>query len=378
VAVAGRDAVVLWNAQTVQEVGQLKIDAFGADLAFSPDATLLAVVGSRPLDDNPIELWNWKTGQLVYRFPTYTKRVPFDFGEKMFFSPSGKTLFTRTGGAVVLWDLEKGQRHRELVNPHRLGVRAFALTADGKRLATVGMVDGDVKIWDSSWLLDNQLQDGLAPLLQWGATVNEGDSMLTIALNIQGRKSGAALDAVSQLTRPTRLILPLANNLNDKDLGRLKTAGSLRVLDLQGASFLSAEGLRQLAGHPSLEKLLLPGYLRDPQAEDLAPLKELPALKNLTLRFVPVGAQTWKHLAAIPALTDLTVEGFIASEDRGHLADLPRLQNLTLVRQPLDEAWVKALLACAQLKRLRLVQCDVKEDAFQQLKKAKPQWVILQ
>jgi hypothetical protein len=354
-------------------VGQLKVEAQDVVLAFSPDNKLLAVMGNRVLDDNPIQIYDWKAGKLLHSFPTYAQRALFDFSQKLTFSPSGKMLFTRTGGKVVMWDIEEGKNHRELVNPHRLGVEGLTLTADGKHLATVGAWDGDVKIWDASVLHDTKLQDALAPLLRWGAQVGTDGPLLTITLNVHGKKSAAALDAVGRLNRPTALSLPVAGNLGDKDLGRLKDAVELKVLDVQGASYLSGEGLRQLAGHKGLEKLLLPSAPRNPRAEDLAPLKELPALKSLTLRFVPSGEETWKYLAAVPGLKELTLDSFIPAEDRMHVASLGRLEQLTLVRQEVDEAWVTPLLKCKQLKRLRLVDCNASAEALQQLKKVVPQ-----
>jgi WD40 repeat protein len=373
VAGAGREKILIWNAQTGQEVGQLTAEARNSALALSPDGKHLAVFGNALYRNNPVQVWDWKAGKLLHDFPTRTKRGIFDFGQKMFFSPSGQTLFTRVGGDVVLWDLGKDGRHRSLAGAHRLGVHSMTLTPDCRRLATVGAFDSDVKIWDATLLLDAAAQDALAPLLARGAAIAERDGVLTITVSVHGRKSGAALDAIKHLKRPVALVLQSSSNLLLSDLARLQAAGSLRSLDLQGAGSLSGEGLRQLAGHKSLEHLALPTVMSKLAPEDLERLKALPALKALTLRDAPFGEDTMKHVATLATLTELTLDRGVTPEEIARLSRLPKLRELTLYRRPIDGEWVAPLVSCKQLQRLRLVDCQVDEATLAKLKKAIPQ-----
>ena len=69
----------------------------------------------------------------------------------MAFSSDGRRAVSGSeGGTVRVWDLDTGQQQAKLsghVGPVR-GVRAVAVSADGRRAVSGGWHDGTVRVWD--------------------------------------------------------------------------------------------------------------------------------------------------------------------------------------------------------------------------------------
>src|SRR5437879_6148515 len=66
------------------------------------------------------------------------------------FSPDGRLVATACGdGLAHLWERKTGKELRRFEG-HRGGVRCLAFSADGKRLATGGVIDETLRLWDVS------------------------------------------------------------------------------------------------------------------------------------------------------------------------------------------------------------------------------------
>ena len=148
VASGGEDkAVRLWDAET----GALRqtlsnLEAGVTALSFSPDGRLLAVA----LDYNPgqshyslllFEVREGRSGEI-----RQTLTNPSSVFSSVAFSADGKTLL---GGSrpAVLWDTATWSPKSESIEP---GVNpAFALSPDGRLIATGGTNENPIKLWDA-------------------------------------------------------------------------------------------------------------------------------------------------------------------------------------------------------------------------------------
>lgn len=127
-ATGGQDQVArIWDVSTLRQKHVLKghrsIVAFGA---FSPDARLFVTGGN----DNTVRLWNTATGKQLLVLEGHTDAV-----RKVAFTPDAKRLISSgDDGTVRVWNVKDGSPVRRFdVGLH---VYAFAISSDGKRLAT--------------------------------------------------------------------------------------------------------------------------------------------------------------------------------------------------------------------------------------------------
>ncbi|WP_214662545.1 WD40 domain-containing protein [Amazonocrinis nigriterrae] len=142
-ASASDDATVkIWNVQ------DRKLDCSLEDneeeihsIAFSPtEESILASGGA----DGRVRLWN-----------IHTKQLQILEGHELWinsvaFSPNGKILASASERKVILWDVSKGEKIKQLVPPesnYRLSVVAFAPT--GNILVSSG-ADGAIIFWDAN------------------------------------------------------------------------------------------------------------------------------------------------------------------------------------------------------------------------------------
>jgi WD40 repeat protein len=138
----------LWDAES-GELKQTLPDA-GSEvtaLAFSPDGNLLAAAlnYNSTLNNYSVIVVDTGAGKFGEIKQTLTHSSwPTSF---VAFSPDGKTLFGGSTRTLKLWDTETWALKRE----HNMGEinPSFALSADGKLIATAGTNENPVKIWDA-------------------------------------------------------------------------------------------------------------------------------------------------------------------------------------------------------------------------------------
>ncbi|HEV2880211.1 MAG TPA: protein kinase [Pyrinomonadaceae bacterium] len=141
-------SIKLWDAQT----GQLKqtlsdLGSEVASVAFSPDGSMLAAALNYNSTQNNysvivVDAQGGKLGEVKQKLTYQSNPVSF-----LAFSADGKTLFGGSYRKLKLWDTGTWALRRENemgeINP------AYALSADGKLIATGGTNEKSVKVWDA-------------------------------------------------------------------------------------------------------------------------------------------------------------------------------------------------------------------------------------
>jgi len=117
------------------------------DIAFSPDATLLAAVyKTDPSEFIPAErmliiLWDPQTQDQVDSFE-------LDNINGIAFSPDGTLLALYGKDAIYLRDVAEGKRVGFISKPSPISLRSVAFSPDGTMLASAGSNDPVVRLWD--------------------------------------------------------------------------------------------------------------------------------------------------------------------------------------------------------------------------------------
>jgi RNA polymerase sigma factor (sigma-70 family) len=137
-----RDPARLWDTATgrmLRQFGDNRDDQL-LTAVLSPDGRTLA--GRVPAGD--LCLWDVATGTLLRRIKA--GRLGMAAKVPLAFSPDGKTVASRDGMTLRLWEVATG---KELWAADRLQVAALAYSADGKALIWTGY-RGDLHLWDAA------------------------------------------------------------------------------------------------------------------------------------------------------------------------------------------------------------------------------------
>lgn len=150
VAVSSVESIVLYDFESGRELRRLAFGAAekdarvfrffrheGPDLAFSPDASLVAAASAPPT------IWDINTGRPLYILGGHQ-------GEALgiAFSPDGRLVATAGADSTIrLWDALTGSE-TEVLRGHPQWAAQVLFHPDGARLASVGREAGELKIWD--------------------------------------------------------------------------------------------------------------------------------------------------------------------------------------------------------------------------------------
>ncbi len=234
---ASEDTTVrLWDVET----GEL-LRIFGSDgaghrgpvmsLRLSPDGRFAASGDATGL----IIIWDVETGQEVRRLES-----PGDWVNSLDFDPDGRLLISGLGKPSIggsgssstvaaLWDLETGQRLRDLVG-HTNVVIGAAISPDG-RTALTGSADRTLRLWDVA------SGEPLARL------VGHDDWVFDVAFSPDGRRAlSASVDSTARVW----------NLFDGSYLGSFATdrVAGVRAVDI------SADGSRVVAGDDEMRVIL--------------------------------------------------------------------------------------------------------------------------
>jgi WD40 repeat protein len=148
-AVAGLGmSVWLWDIEDGRILGTLEVEG-GAPktVAFQPGGPLLAVGGSKTRGHPTLALWDWRDRRIRCSLEGHDGGI-----NALAFSADGAILASAdSAGVVKAWETSDG-RERGSWTASRRGnaVKAMALSPDGKVLATAGLLDDEVRLWDAS------------------------------------------------------------------------------------------------------------------------------------------------------------------------------------------------------------------------------------
>jgi RNA polymerase sigma factor (sigma-70 family) len=343
-AAGGEDHILyLWDVAADKEIHRLQgLPQSGAWIAFSPDGKTLVsaafpwklkgggkggVGGEEPIPAM-LYLWDLATGKEVRRFAA--EPGGFNF---VAFSPDGKSLIT-TGleGTVCLWDPATGKERRRFAADKQAAFHAWALSPDGKTLATARRGESVIYLWE--------LATGKE---RWRFTGHRGE-VRSLAFSPDGK----ALASGSEDT--TILVWDLAG------LGRdpRKPAAELTAREL-------ADYWSDLAGADATKAFRAIAILAS------TPKQALPALKKWLRPVPPVDERKVARLLADLGSEEFTVRqqateeleklgSLVESELRKVLAGQPALETRRRVEQLLEKATADQVPSGEALQVLRAVE----------------------
>jgi eukaryotic-like serine/threonine-protein kinase len=139
-ATSGVGGVKLWDVTTGQELSSYPhATCWVYSVAFSPDGKTLVI----PCGDRAVRFLDAATGRELASLRGHGDRVT-----SVALSADGRRLVTGSlDGTAKLWDLTVDQGPRNLKQPNRGPVMAFAYSPDGRKLAA-GSTDGLVRLWE--------------------------------------------------------------------------------------------------------------------------------------------------------------------------------------------------------------------------------------
>jgi WD40 repeat protein len=151
-ATGGMDGLIqVWDAATGKEIRRFELKPTPGEqdrgespitsVAFTRDARYL--IGSRPMGDLAMHLWDLGTGKEVRVFRSPENRP----AGQMIFSPDGRLMAAVSGAEVRLYDFATGKRLR-VYQGHIQTITSVDFSSDSKKLATASM-DKTVRVWDT-------------------------------------------------------------------------------------------------------------------------------------------------------------------------------------------------------------------------------------
>lgn len=236
-------ALLWWDVAADKPAPVRRVDAHQGwirSVAVSPDGKLLATCGN----DLAVRLWNIADGSLVRELAGHERPV-----YSVLFHPSGEFLLSGDlVGVIKQWNVATGEAVRSFdAKPLHTyeggqqvdfgGVRALAISADGKHLAAGGLHKATNPLgavheplvllweWDSQALVRSHIAEGITGGVVWSITFLADGALM-------GGCGGS-----------TGGFLLFWNRDNDKDFHRFALPTLVRCMDLQ------ADGLRVATAH---------------------------------------------------------------------------------------------------------------------------------
>ena len=126
--------ISLWDIQTREQRAILNGHAdVVRDIAFSPDATMLASSSW----DKTVLIWDVQSGKVIRRLVGYTDAV-----SRLAFSPDGESLAASGSKEVTVWNARTGRKRYAVKGP-----ASIAFSKDGKTLITGNK--WEIHLWDA-------------------------------------------------------------------------------------------------------------------------------------------------------------------------------------------------------------------------------------
>jgi WD40 repeat protein len=166
VLIASRDSARLWSVETSEPIGlPLRHSATVNAVAFNAEGTRAVTGGA----DKFARVWSL-TGNTSVALLTMAHE---DHVEGAVFSPDGKRVITRTARGVHFWSVETGEPDGFSIQ-HGAGIRAWALSRDGKLLVTGGS-DNAARLWS------------VETRRSLGSAMLHGDEVVSVAFSADGK-----------------------------------------------------------------------------------------------------------------------------------------------------------------------------------------------
>lgn len=132
------DKYIMWNVESGNREWEMEYDGAPASaVEFDSTGTTLAIGGW------PIRIVNAKTGKTIREMVGSKPTV-----EQLAFSSSGDMVIAYTNDRISMWRTSDGYLLYELMQPE--GVSYFALSPDGRELATTSRDGSEIQIWGVS------------------------------------------------------------------------------------------------------------------------------------------------------------------------------------------------------------------------------------